>query len=345
ATPISYGLNTVAALGDINGDGFDDFATCHVEVDISSNPTRYVIFGKKDLSSIDLGAIAAGTGGFIINGGLTVLATIASAGDVNGDGLGDIIVGNAPLINAEMASYVIFGKTNPANVDLNAVIAGTGGFAITSPSRQDTAWAVSSAGDFNGDGLSDILIGATGTAAGNSSDRSIVDGKVFVIFGRTDTAPVRISNITSGTGGFVISGPTITHTDINQSNYTGFSISAAGDVNGDGLADIIIGATGESSAGGNPALVPRQTGAGNAYVVFGTNSRSNINLDAVANGTGGFLIRGESINDHAGYNVNAAGDINGDGLADLLVGAPFADELFGLVYVVYGKTNTQIVDL
>ena len=345
AIGISYGVNTVAALGDINGDGFDDFATCHLEVNVSSSPIRYVIFGKKDLSSVDLGAIAAGTGGFIINGDLTVLSTIASAGDVNGDGLGDIILGNAPLTNNERVSYVIFGKTNPANVDLNAVMAGTGGFAITSPLRTDTAWSVSSAGDFNGDGLSDILIGATGSASGSSSNTSTVDGKVFVIFGRTDTAPVRISNITSGTGGFVISGPTITHTNINQSNYTGFSISAAGDVNGDGLADIIIGATGESSAGGNPALVPRQTGAGNAYVVFGTNSSSNINLDAVANGTGGFLIRGESINDHAGYNVNAAGDINGDGLADLLVGAPFADELFGLVYVVYGKTNTQIVDL
>lgn len=88
-------------------------------------------------------------------------------------------------------------------------------------------------------------------------------------------------------------------------------MAAAGDVNGDGFADLLVGATTRSAAGG---------GGGAAYVVYGGSGITGVNLDHVALGIGGFRIIGETNFDFAGYAVSAAGDVNRDGRADLLVG-------------------------
>ena len=88
------------------------------------------------------------------------------------------------------------------------------------------------------------------------------------------------------------------------------------DVNGDGLEDIIIGAPHDDTNDGN---------AGCAYVVFGSSDASTSELDDVISGNGGFVIYGESENDKAGYAVSGGHDVNGDGLDDLAIGAPFAD--------------------
>jgi hypothetical protein len=146
-----------------------------------------------------------------------------------------------------------------------------------------------------------------------------------VVFGKTGTTEVNLSGVVAGSGGFVISGQA-------YGDESGFSVSSAGDVNGDGLADLIIGA---------PQAAP-VTGRidGRSYVVYGKASTTQIDLSAVAAGAGGFVLEGQDSYDISGSTVSAAGDINGDGLADLVVGAPqnnpAAGADAGRSYVVFG---------
>ncbi|MEE8477682.1 MAG: VCBS repeat-containing protein, partial [Gemmatimonadales bacterium] len=118
--------------------------------------------------------------------------------------------------------------------------------------------------------------------------------------------PVSLSDVAAGTGGFVIKG-------IDAGDGSGWSVSGAGDVNGDGLADIIVGANG-ADPGGNRS-------AGESYVVFGKAGGTAVNLADVAAGSGGFVINGIDAYDESGFSVAGAGDVNGDGLADVIVGA------------------------
>jgi Ca2+-binding RTX toxin-like protein len=142
---------------------------------------------------------------------------------------------------------------------------------------------------------------------------------------------VQLSAIAGGTGGFVINGQCI-------SDYSGRSVASAGDVNGDGLADLIVGAY--KSDPGSPSV---RGLAGRCYVVFGTTSSAAIELSTIAGGTGGFVINGQGASDYSGRSVASAGDVNGDGLADLIVGAHKSDPSgrsdAGRSYVVFGSTT------
>ena len=331
---------SVSVAGDVNGDGLADLLVgAYGNGAGGSNAGRsYVVFGKANTSAVSLSAVAAGTGGFAITGEATNDQSgysVSVAGDVNGDGLADLLVG-APqqqywnggvrINTGSGRSYVVFGKANSSAVNLSAVAAGTGGFAITGEATNDfSGLSVSAAGDVNGDGLADLLVGAWGNDAGGSDA-----GRSYVVFGKANTSAVSLSAVAVGTGGFAITGEA-------WDDNNGLSVSAAGDVNGDGLADLLVGAYG-NDAGGNYA--------GRSYVVFGKANTSAVNLSAVAAGTGGFSITGEAVWNHSGSSVSAAGDVNGDGLADLLMGAQNAGgSAAGRSYVVFGKANTSAVNL
>ncbi len=136
-----------------------------------------------------------------------------------------------------------------------------------------------------------------------------------------NSGTMALSNL-NGANGFKLDGE-------NNGDYSGSSVSTAGDINGDGIADLVIGAPGISRS----------------YVVFGglgVGSSETIALSSL-NGTHGFKLDSRS-NDLTGYSVAAVGDINGDGVADLLIGADGYNSFQGRSYVVFGDVPPVLVN-
>ncbi len=332
---------SVSSAGDINGDGFDDLIIGARIADPNSQDSAgssYVVFGSNsgfdtqfNLSSLN------GSEGFVINGiDANNLSgnSVSSAGDINGDGFDDLIIG-APGAspngqNIAGSSYVVFGSNSGFGSQLNlSSLNGSNGFVINGIDRYDNSGSsVSSAGDINGDGFDDLIIGASGA----SPNGQLAAGSSYVVFGSNSGfgSQLNLSSL-NGSNGFVING-------IDERDYSGDSVSSAGDINGDGFDDLIIGADGADPNG--------QDTAGESYVVFGSNSSfdAQLNLSSL-NGSNGFVINGIDSGDYSGYSVSSAGDINGDGFDDLIIGAINADSNrqdstgSGSSYVVFGSSS------
>lgn len=308
----------VAGGGDVNGDGRADLL-----VSVSGGDVAYVVFGKSDaapVATLDLAPMSSSPAGFVIvpSGAYPQAGySLAGAGDVNGDGLDDILVGTASF-NIAGSAYVVFGKTTTETVDLAALDAGSGGgFAIVGAAVGDAVGlSVSGAGDVNGDGLADVLVGATGTE----------NGTAYVVFGKATPEPFSLGLLNGElAGGFAVTGPPDPEGAIAGSAS---SVAGVGDVNGDGLSDV--------------AFNGRQAATSVAYVVFGKRDTQTVSVTALG-GVGFSIDNGASVGD--GTIVSAAGDVNGDGFADLVLGDDAADpSLAGAAYVVFGKPNDVSVD-
>jgi VCBS repeat-containing protein len=327
----NYAGTSVSGAGDINGDGIDDLI-----IGARGTNQSYVVFGTSNgfAASFNLSTLN-GNNGFTLN---TVSAndfsetSVSSAGDVNGDGFDDLIIGVKDADpngkNNAGQSYVVFGKSSgfAANFNLSS-LNGSNGFTlngITSGDRAGTS--VSSAGDINGDGFDDLIIGAPGV----DLDFNFEVGQSYVVFGKSNgfSANFDLSTL-NGSNGFAING-------INSDDALGFSVSGAGDINGDGFDDLILSAP-DAAPNGNSY-------AGQSYVVFGKSNGFSANFDlSTLNGSNGFTLNGIDINDASGISVNGGGDINGDGIDDLIIGAflaaPNGNVYSGETYVVFGKSN------
>lgn len=241
-------------------------------------------------------------------------SAVAGLGDINGDGYGDVLF-TAPSADPDGTTsageaYVVFGSTNlPASIAL-ADLNGTNGFVISGANAQARAGsAAAAAGDFNGDGRRDFLIAAEG-AQGNA-------GCVYLIYGAASfPAHLDLADV-DGNHGIVFTGEGPNH-------YAGRAVAGLGDFNGDGYGDIVIGAH----------TAPDFLSAGRAYVVFGGTDWPAQNSLAALDGATGFRVDGSGAFGYLGAAV-ASCNLNGDGLADVAVGAPNLDE----AYVIFGRTN------
>jgi Ca2+-binding RTX toxin-like protein len=326
-----YAGRSVASAGDINGDGFDDVivGAWRADAGAADAGASYVVFGKAGgfLSDIQLSALN-GSDGFKLSG---VAAddrsgySVASAGDVNGDGYDDLIVGAAladPNGNSSGASYIVFGKASgfTANFSLST-LNGSNGFKLSGGAASDkSGFSVASAGDFNGDGFDDLIVGAPGAKVGSAYGA----GSAYIVYGKASgfAANFSLSSL-SGGNGFKLTG-------VVGADAAGTSVAAAGDVNGDGYDDVIVGA-------------PWTGGTGGSYVVFGKAAGFGASFAlSTLNGSNGFKLSGVAASDGGGISVASAGDVNGDGFADLIVGSPNADPhgtSSGTSYVVFGKAS------
>ncbi|MFZ1306639.1 MAG: integrin alpha, partial [Ferruginibacter sp.] len=302
-TDVRFGWS-VAAAGDVNGDGFSDIiigAWMYNDGAIIHEGLAFIYHG----SAAGLSATPNSTPDDADQLGAHFGYSVACAGDVNGDGYSDVIIGAFQYDDGfadEGKVFVYHGSASGVSAAPN-----------NTPDDANQAaayfgYSVAAAGDVNGDGYSDVIIGAYGFNDGANTD----EGQAFVYFGSATGLPAI---------------PDYTADDADQANaFFGAAVASAGDVNGDGYSDVIIGA---------PFYNDGFSDEGKAFVYHG----SAAGLAATPNST---PDDADQIFAHFGISIASAGDVNGDGYSDIIIGAWSFDDGFvdeGKAFVYHGSAT------
>lgn len=329
---------SVASAGDVNSDGYDDVI---VGASYSSTGHAFIYFGGSSMDS-NPDVILTGTAKSFFGN------SVSSAGDVNKDGFDDVIVGAHKYNTDTGCAYIYFGGSGmDSNPDV--ILIGT--------AKSFFGNSVSSAGDVNKDGYSDVIVGAS---KNNSST-----GSAYIYYG----------------GSSVDNSPDVVLTGEATNNLFGSSVSSAGDINKDGFDDVIVGAYGFNSSTGRVYLYlggnsmdgnPDLTLSGEAsknYFGYAVSSVGDLNCDGYSDvvvGAWGFnsstgrtyifyggetldsspdlIITGENAGDSFGLSVASAGDINKNGHEEIIVGAPYFP-VNGKTYIYTFDSGTGITNI
>ena len=348
-----FGERISRRTGDINGDGIQDMAAIAPSAEpdgLVSQGRVYVIFGGGDFgasATFDLSQLD-GTNGFAIIGeaerqGLDKIEIVP---DINGDGFDDVLVGaqghDVGEVNNVGRAYLIFGGAAVAPgglLDLQEFAEAPVGRGFTLTGTGETTnlgEALSGLGDFNADGFNDIAI-----AEGGNRDFGEFSGVVFIVFGSPDVGESgeidpRDLYEPSAVGTAVIG-------EADPPSLLGTVLGGAGDFNGDGYPDLPIfqldtDVDGQPFPGGAARIVFGGPGFGEAGPLF----------VSMLDGSNGFTVFSSEERGDCGIGQDSAGDVNADGVDDLVIGCPEArpDDIpaAGTAYVVFGRNTVSDVD-
>ena len=326
--------------GDVNGDGLEDFIIgapyASVPEKVFNVGESYLLLGRTSWpESIELGEDT----GVITFEGATFFdksgRNVSAAGDFNGDGINDFSIG-APNADPPTGGsihgmvYIVLGKRDWSSTqrlkfgsleDSTITIIGNDPY-------DDAGAAISDAGDINGDGFDDLVIGAYSSDSVNN-ERSIA-GESYVVFGRAEHPEDGILDLRQNPPGITRFYGAATN------DRQGRSVAGLGDINGDGFPDVAV-----ASQTAN-ALNDTRSVAGKTYLFYGGPHWPESDLDLAEANYSGMLVHGARSGDQSGRSVSRAGDLDGDGFQDWILGAFFADgpentrSLAGDSYVFFG---------
>jgi len=330
---------SVAAIGDLNGDGHPDIAVGAPREDDGDGDdygALWILFLDAQGKVAGEQKISALQGNFSgnIEPGDEFGASIAAIGDLDGNGVVDLAVGapgddNGDGLNSG-AVWILFLAADGTVIDQQKISDTEGGLEQNLKEGDAFGLGVAPVGDLDGDGVPDLLVTAPLDDEGNGVDV----GAFYILYLRNDGTVHNEVKISETDGNF--SG------ELHEGDWFGHGIAQIGDLDGDGIKDLAVGAPLDDD--GND----KDSGA--VWIVFMAADGTVRTQQKISDLHGGLIeFTNLSPGDLFGYDVAAAGDINGDGVVDLVVGAPFDDDgsgdNVGAIWFVFLKTDGTVKGL
>ncbi len=302
---------SVASLGDLDGDGVIDMAVGASEDDdgnVTGRGAVWILFLNLDgsvKSHQKISATEGGFEGFLYDHG-NFGYSLTPLGDLDGDGVVDLVVGNVQDNDGGSfrgAVWVLFLNTNGTVKSHQKISDTEGGFAGVLDNGDRFGCAVATLDDLDGDGVSELAV-----AAFEDTDGGNGHGAVWVLFLNTDGTVKSHQKISNTQGGFTGA--------MDDWDYFGWSVGSLGDLDGDGVGDMAVGAVGDDDGG---------TTNGAVWMLFLNNDGTVKAHQKISELEGGFTAVLD-VDDWFGYSVPSLGDLDGDGVIDMAVGAAGDDD-------------------